>query len=120
VSWADVNLNEDPVDALSKRITDLEDTITTQFEQLLNELATIRKSLADVVAEPARELQPRVSGGNDIEVVAAKLQHAVLLALSTFEQSVTANGTSSDRPATATDIARLSSRIDELRTLLLG
>jgi hypothetical protein len=149
-----VNLNEDPVDALSSRITDLEDTVTTQLNELRHEvgmaaaamrgdtnpnaflagleeqlaravsaslssaLESIRMSLTEIVSE-------RMSAaGGDIELIAANLQHAVLLALSAFEQAVapspSANGDPLAAPATARDVARLNAQIDELRTQLLG
>jgi signal transduction histidine kinase len=113
VSWADANLNQDPVDQLARRITDLEDTISTQLDDL-----------RAAVRELSARLDQRLAEGSNVEVVAATLQHAVLLALSSFEQSVGTGGRSPDdpfdMPATSRDIARVNTRIDELRALLLG
>ncbi len=168
MSWADANLNDDPVELLARRITDLEDTVNTRLDEIRTEvgLATaaiaqssvagpqgnffggleeqlanavsvslsagldaIRQSLTEIVAEAMTELAARLdahaSGRADLESVAAKLQHAVLLALSTFEQStqaplaLAANDPGS-APATARDVARVNRRIDELRAMLLG
>jgi hypothetical protein len=149
-----VNLNEDPVDALSSRITNLEDAVTTQLNELRHEvgmaaaamrggtnpnaflegleqqlahavsaslssaLESIRTSLTEIVSERM------TAAGGDVELIAANLQHAVLLALSAFEQAVapptTSNGDPLAAPATARDVARINARIDELRTQLLG
>jgi hypothetical protein len=58
---------------------------------------------------------------SDIEDVATSLQHAVLRALNSFEQSARGPGIETvDAPATVRDVARVNQRIDELRSLLLG
>lgn len=167
MSWADANLNDDPTDVLVQRITDLENTISTQLSELRHEiglaaaaghgdgspapaamlgdleeqfaravtvslsaaLEAIRESLTDAVAEAVQQLasQPAPAAraqwdGPELEEVAATLQHAVLLALSSFDQPKVARSATDpfDGPATARDVARVNQRIDELRQLLLG
>ena len=90
MSWADANLNEDPVDVLAKRIVDLEDTMSTQLDQLRNEIGVVISALRDLTARVGEGLE---TGSSDDPM---------------------------DTPATSRDIARLNTRIDELRALLLG
>jgi hypothetical protein len=105
---------------------DLEEQLANAVSVSLSAaLEAIRQSLTAVVADAVGELDRRMSEGNDVEVVAATLQHQVLLALSTFEQSISGrgaptNGDPLDVPATARDIARINARIDDLRAMLLG
>ncbi len=104
---------------------DLEEELANAVSVSLSAaLEAIRQSLTDVVQKALAEIDVRPFEGSDVEVVAATLQHQVLLALSAFEQSVrapvTASGDPLDHPATRRDIARLNARIDELRSQLLG
>lgn len=120
MSWADVNLNDDPADALAKRIVDLEDTIATQFATLHEGLRIVAEAVSDLAAR----LDEGATASTDVDVLAARLQHAVLLAISSLEQPDVAHiGNGDDplsTPATARDIARINTRIDDLRALLLG
>jgi phage shock protein A len=49
----------------------------------------------------------------DVAQIAANLQHAVILAISSYE-------TSSATPATIRDVEQITRRIDQLRAQLLG
>jgi hypothetical protein len=100
-------------------------------------LESIRESLSSVVSGAVAELALRVEAAiasqpapvahaqwdaSDIEAVAASLQHAVLLALSSFERPTVSHSGSdpNDSPATVRDVTRVNQRLDELRSLLLG
>jgi len=116
-----VNLNDDPADALAKRIVDLEDTIAAQFATLHEGLRIVAEAVGDLAAR----LDEGPAASSDLDVIAAKLQHAVLLALSSIDQSSDAAhpGAGDDplsTPATVRDVARINTRIDDLRALLLG
>jgi hypothetical protein len=168
---------------LSQRLTDLEDSLSSQITELRTELSlaaaamrsaassqpnmvsplgdledqlaravtvslsaaleNIRESLTDAIAKAvsvlAVSLEQKIgatvsatAGGSgdvvrtqlspqDVDDITASLQHSVLLALSSLEQSVTVPSTvSNEAVATVNDVARVNQRIDELRSLLLG
>lgn len=89
---------------------------------LANALETIRQSLVRSVDDAVKQLSTHMQS-TDVEHIAASLQHSVLLALTSFEQSAltpAAPMSQSDPPATARDVAGVSKRIDELKALLLG
>ncbi len=89
---------------------------------LAKALETIRQSLVRSVEDAVQQLSDQLQT-TDIDHIAASLQHSVLLALTSFEQSVLTPSSSSDGgepPATARDLQNVSQRIDELKALLLG
>lgn len=115
MSWAEANLNDDPIEVLSRRITDLEDTIATQLTELRGNIDTAVEAMRDAATGHAQSF---LAGFEDqladaisvsLRSVATEIQHAVVLALSSMEQ-----------PASAADVERVNNRIDELRSLLLG
>jgi sulfur carrier protein ThiS len=176
VSWSDANLSNEPSEALSKRIGDLENIMNSQLSELRAEvglaaaamrssggvggsatplgdleeqlaravtislsaaLEAIRESLTEVVADAVAQLAFRIEtviasqpqapaprpqwSATDLDDVATSLQHSVMLALSSFEQSIAhATIEPSDAPATVRDVALVNQRIDELRSQLLG
>ena len=186
MSWADANLNDDPVEGLGGRIAELEQNLSSQLAELRNEvglaaaamrtdpsgggsvspiadleqqlaravtvslsaaLEAIREALTEAVSAAVAQLSVKLDAtleaqlaqlaqlpptspqgaratwdATDLENVTASLQHSVLLALSSFEQSASAPVSSDpmEAPATARDVSRVNQRIDELRTLLLG
>jgi hypothetical protein len=104
---------------LSDLGTALEEAVSTALQGAVESL---RGSLTTIVQE-AVERQAALSDHN-AEAIVANIQHAVLLALSSFEESalrhIAAVAEPAEGPATARDLARVNNRIDELRALLLG
>jgi hypothetical protein len=119
-------------------IGDLEEQLARAVSTSLSAaLESIRESLTHAVASAVAELAFRLEttiasqpaqatrvqwDASDLEGVAASLQHAVLVALSSFERSTLSKSGPDpiDWPATARDVARVNQRLDELRSLLLG
>jgi phage shock protein A len=62
--------------------------------------------------QAVRELTDKIES-TDVAQIAADLQHAVLLAISSYEKS-------SGIPATRRDLEQITQRIDQLRAQLLG
>lgn len=98
-------------------------------------LEAIRESLTEAIASAVAQLAFRLEtmisalppprpqwSSTALDDAAASLQHAVLLTLSSFEQSILsrAEAASVDGPALVRDVAQVNQRIDELRSQLLG
>ena len=110
-------------------LNDLEDKLAHAVTVSLSAaLEAISGALTEAVGESVRDLAERLEKATvnsvDVEGIAATLQHAVLLTLTSFEQSMLASTPvvpeEIDPPATARDVARVNLRLDELRELLLG
>ena len=89
-------------------------------------LEAIRQSLTKTVSEAIQRLESSPATAEHkslvIEEVAASLQHAVLLALTSFEQSImTPPPTDPEAlPATVRDMAGVNQRIEQLHNQLFG
>jgi hypothetical protein len=89
-------------------------------------LEAIRQSLTKTVADAIQRLEASPVAAEHkslvIEEVAGSLQHAVLLALTSFEQSImTPPPTDPEElPATVRDMAGVNQRIEELHNQLFG
>jgi hypothetical protein len=89
-------------------------------------LEAIRQSLTNTVAEAIQRLESSPAAAERkalvIEEVAASLQHAVLRALTSFEQSMTPPPPTdpAELPATVRDMAGVNQRIEELHNHLFG
>lgn len=104
MSWADANLNEDPVEALSQRIGELEHTITSQLAELRNEVGLAAATMRTGPATPA---------GSQIGDLEEQLARAVTVSLSAALERIREDLTE----AVTSAVAHLSSRFETARSL---
>jgi hypothetical protein len=100
---------------------ELAGVITDAVAKSVTQLGTKLESTIAAQHQPL-PVPPAQWSASDLDDVATSLQHAVLQALNSFEQSTLAPSRleTIDAPATVRDVARVNQRIDELRSLLLG
>ena len=111
--------------SLSAALEAIRESLTDAVTDALARLALrVEDQLASLPlqTQPAQPPRPQWSQGA-LDEVAASLQHSVLLALSSFEQSQAASPAQPvdpiDAPATVADVAQVTQRMDETSSLLV-